>query len=133
MSKKALHQKIINFMKNRYGKNDLLNRHMLFISVVLLLISPFVSWKYFVVAPIVIIVIIYMRMLSKNSYKREEENRQYCLFMKPLLFNWTKFKERNKYVYLSCDKCQQKLRLPKNQGTIRITCPNCKHHQETKT
>lgn len=28
---------------------------------------------------------------------------------------------------IMCEKCQQKLEVPKNVGVIRVTCPRCKH------
>ncbi|RST99299.1 hypothetical protein CBF37_04840 [Vagococcus vulneris] len=132
-TKKNLRQKMMNFMKERYGRNDLLNRHMLFIGIILLLVSPFIKWKYFVLVPLIVFLLIYSRMLSKNITRRDAENKKYCRFLKPLLFKWTQFKNRKDFIYITCDSCQQKLRVPKHRGTIKITCPNCKHQQKVQT
>jgi ribosomal protein L37AE/L43A len=65
------------------------------------------------------------RMLSKNVYKRYEENRKYLRF----LDRW-KDKEHR---YYDCPKCKQTVRVPRGKGKISITCPTCKEKFVKKT
>ncbi|WP_432663137.1 hypothetical protein R9X47_21440 [Wukongibacter baidiensis] len=37
------------------------------------------------------------------------------------------------YKVINCMECTTKLRIPKNKGTILITCPECKTKFKTKT
>ena len=37
------------------------------------------------------------------------------------------------YTVEGCPNCQTRLRLPKNKGVIRATCPNCEHQFEVDT
>ncbi|MGO3732875.1 MAG: hypothetical protein ACTJHC_06810 [Vagococcus sp.] len=120
---------ILYFMRDRYGKNDLLNKHMLLLSFVGIIVSPFIPWKFIIIFPLLLLLMAYKRIFSKNIAKREKENRAYLDFLKPVLFQRTKFKHRHVYYYRTCSSCKQKLRIPKlDDKTIRVTCPNC-HHQ----
>ncbi|SDK67474.1 hypothetical protein SAMN05660472_01738 [Natronincola ferrireducens] len=31
------------------------------------------------------------------------------------------------YIVISCGKCDGRMRLPKNKGKIRVTCPSCSY------
>lgn len=37
------------------------------------------------------------------------------------------------YTFTSCEKCNAKMRIPKNKGKIRITCSSCSHQFITTT
>lgn len=57
------------------------------------------------------------RMLSRNTYKRYQENRKYLRFAERL-------KDRQ-HKYFECPRCRQTVRVPKGKGKISITCPKC--------
>ncbi len=42
-------------------------------------------------------------------------------------------KDRKNYKYFKCPSCQQKIRVPKGRGKIRIHCPKCGRDFEKKT
>lgn len=65
------------------------------------------------------------RMLSRNTYKRYEENRRYLMLL-------DRIKDRD-HKYFSCPKCHQPVRVPKGKGKISITCPRCKEKFVRKT
>ncbi len=65
------------------------------------------------------------RCLSRNTYKRYQENRQFLMF-------FDKLKDR-KHRYYSCPKCRQTVRVPRGKGKIAITCPRCKDKFVRKT
>ena len=36
-------------------------------------------------------------------------------------------------VYFTCDNCGQSLSVPKGKGTLKVTCPKCKHQTTIKS
>ena len=116
------------FMQGRYG-SDKLNTLILGIALVAALLSIFIhvpgldllltlfyygmmGWAFF-------------RMLSRNTYKRYQENRKYLLLLQ-------RFKDRQ-HRYYDCPRCRQQVRVPKGKGKISITCPKCKEKFIRKT
>ena len=109
------------FMEGRYG-TDKLNTTILGVGVVACLISLFVKRP---VANLILISISYglmiwaiFRSLSRNTYKRYQENRRYLMLLERL-----KDKEHR---YFDCPRCRQPVRVPKGKGKIAITCPKCR-------
>ena len=116
------------FMEGRYG-TDKLNTTILGVGVVACLISLFVKRP---VANLILISISYglmiwaiFRSLSRNTYKRYQENRRYLMLLERL-----KDKEHR---YFDCPRCRQPVRVPKGKGKIAITCPKCREKFIKKT
>ena len=65
------------------------------------------------------------RALSRNTYKRYQENRKFLQF-------FTRLKDRQNR-YFDCPKCRQLVRVPRGKGKIAITCPRCKEKFIRKT
>ena len=109
------------FMAGRYG-TDKLNMAILctglgftFLSMLIpvamvKMIFTTVSYGFMILA--------ICRSLSRNIYKRYEENRKFLLFFQKL-----KDKE---HCYYNCPRCRQQVRVPKGKGKIAISCPKCK-------
>ena len=109
------------FMLGRYG-TDKLNTAILLVGVGACLISmllrfPLVNWLLTVVSYVCMGIAIF-RMLSRNTYKRYEENRKYLRFLE-------KIKDKD-HRYFTCPRCRQPVRVPRGKGKIFITCPKCK-------
>ena len=109
------------FMEGRYG-NDRLNMFILGAGLVLVLIYTFIPNAY---AQLILWALSYMlmfwaifRMLSRNVYKRYQENRKFLQF-------FDRIKDRQ-HRYYDCPKCHQTVRVPRGKGKIAITCPKCK-------
>lgn len=107
------------FMQGRYG-TDKLNTVILIAGLICCVISMlipaigaimtllsylFMGWAIF-------------RMLSRNTYKRYQENRKYLRFLE-------RIKDRD-HRYFDCPRCRQPVRVPRGKGKISITCPKCK-------
>ena len=108
------------FMMGRYG-TDKLNMAILcaglgcsFLSMLL----PFATVKL-AMTTLSYVCMFYaiFRTLSRNVYKRYEENRKFLL-----LFQKLKDKDHR---YYNCPRCRQQVRVPKGKGKISITCPKC--------
>ena len=119
---------IRHFMMGRYG-TDKLNTAILGIGVVLCVISMIVKVP---MADLMLTVAAYIlmgwaifRSLSRNTYKRYQENRKYLGMLQRI-----KDKEHR---YYDCPRCRQQIRVPKGKGKIAITCPKCQERFIKKT
>ena len=116
------------FMMGRYG-TDKLNMVILGTGLVISLVSmffrvPVVNLLLTVVAYILMGWAIF-RTLSRNTYKRYQENRKYLMLLQRI-----KDKEHR---YFDCPRCRQPVRVPKGKGKIAITCPKCREKFIKKT
>ena len=133
MNKKGIAMKKIadwfrRFMQGRYG-TDKLNTTILVVGLALSILQiivpgPWTKWVLMVLSYVCLIIAIF-RMLSRNTYKRYQENRKYLRFLDRL-------KDRE-HKYFSCPRCRQSVRVPKGKGKIAITCPKCKEKFIKKT
>ena len=65
------------------------------------------------------------RSLSRNTYRRYQENRKYLQI-------FDRLKDKN-HRYFECPKCRQLVRVPRGKGKIAITCPKCREKFVKKT
>ena len=116
------------FMMGRYG-TDKLNMVILGTGLVFSLVSMFIRY-----APVnlALMVISYglmgwaiFRTLSRNTYKRYQENRKYLMLLQ-------RIKDRE-HRYFDCPRCRQQVRVPRGKGKIAITCPKCREKFVKKT
>ena len=109
-----------SFMAGRYG-NDKLNLVILCTGLVASLISAFsgfgilklITWA----ASYGLLFWALFRSLSRNTYKRYQENRRFLMILERL-------KDRE-HKYFDCPRCRQPVRVPRGKGKIAITCPKC--------
>ena len=108
------------FMAGRYG-TDKLNMVILSVGLAVSLLS--VIFRYppvnllLVVLSYGLMIWAIFRTLSRNTYKRYQENRKFLQF-------FTRLKDRQNR-YFNCPKCRQLVRVPRGKGKIAITCPRC--------
>ena len=117
-----------SFMTGRYG-TDRLNMVILCAGLFVSLLSmwirvPALNMLFFVLSYGLMIWAI-CRSLSRNTYKRYQENRRFLQF-------WNRLKDRQNR-YFDCPKCRQVVRVPRGKGKISITCPRCKEKFIRKT
>ena len=119
---------LMRFMSGRYG-TDKLNSHLLWTGVAFCLLSMFMPLAGLVLTmtglSYLFMGIAVFRCLSRNTYKRYQENRKYLAF-------WSRVKDRE-HKYFACPRCRQSVRVPKGKGKIAITCPKCKENFIKKT
>lgn len=110
-----------HFMSGRYG-TDKLNMALLCTGLVCSLLASFLPGALlklaFTTASYIFMFVAIFRTLSRNIYKRYEENRKFLLFFQKL-----KDKEHR---YYNCPRCRQQVRVPRGKGKISITCPKCR-------
>ena len=109
------------FMAGRYG-TDKLNMAILCVGLgftFLSMLLPIALVKLiFTTVSYACMFLAIFRSLSRNIYKRYDENRKFLLF-----FQKIKDKEHR---YYNCPRCHQQVRVPKGKGKIAISCPKCK-------
>ena len=110
-----------HFMSGRYG-TDKLNMALLCTGLVCSLLASFLPGALlklaFTTTSYIFMFVAIFRTLSRNIYKRYEENRKFLLFFQKL-----KDKEHR---YYNCPRCRQQVRVPRGKGKISITCPKCR-------
>lgn len=109
-----------SFMAGRYG-TDKLNMVILGIGLIASLLSvmihsPLWNLVFFLLSYGMMIWAIF-RSLSRNTYKRYQENRRFSQLI-------TRVRDRRNRYY-DCPKCRQVVRVPRGKGKIAITCPRC--------
>ena len=116
------------FMAGRHG-SDKLNLTILTAGLVICLVGALIPVAVVrLICSLVSYALMFwalFRMLSRNSYKRYEENRRYLMLLDQI-------KDRD-HKYFSCPKCHQPVRVPRGKGKISITCPRCKEKFVRKT
>ena len=119
---------IRRFMEGRYG-TDKLNILLLGIGLAATVLAMFIRSD---IPDLILMLLSYslmgiviFRTLSRNIYKRYQENRKYLLFLQ-------KLKDRE-HRYFDCPKCRQQVRVPRGKGKISITCPKSREKFIIKT
>jgi len=119
--------KIKNFFMGRYGM-DQLYRFIMVIYIILLVISMISGNQLFMYIAFALFVYQMFRALSKNFPARRKENESFLKLWNPVKYKLANLKKRYQdktHRYLRCPKCKTEIRVPKNKGKIRITCPKC--------
>jgi hypothetical protein len=116
------------FMMGRYG-NDQLNVALMIFALVILVLGQILRFSPLVWVAMAILVLCYIRMFSRNTSRRYQENMKFMKFWSPIR-NWflgVRMRSRDKaHRYYKCPKCKLRVRVPKGKGKIKITCPSCK-------
>lgn len=115
-------------MSGRYG-TDRLNMVILCTGLVASLLSMMISVQpfnlIFWALSYGLMIWAIWRSLSRNTYKRYQENRRF-------LQVYDRLKDRQ-HRYFDCPKCRQTVRVPRGKGKISITCPRCREKFVKKT
>lgn len=127
-----MRERFARFMAGRNG-NDQLNLFLLGVAVVLAVISAFFRsggfGSFLSVAVLALLAYVYFRMLSRNVYKRREENGKFMRFRYNMEGRLRAAKERwvqrKDYKFFSCPSCHTNLRVPRGKGKIKIVCRKC--------
>ena len=116
-------------MLGRYGV-DQFSLFLLFISIILYLLALPLHSLIIRLLSTMIIIFSYYRILSKNVYKRQQENFKFIRFYTPILkkgrVKLRQIKEFKTHKFLKCPNCHQTLRIPRHKGNLSVTCPKCK-------
>ena len=108
------------FMQGRYG-NDKLNKTLIWMALATFVTSLFIPFwsakRILMLGYYGLLGIVLFRMLSRNTYKRYQENRRYLRLLE-------RMRDRD-HRYYDCPRCRQPVRVPRGKGKISIRCPKC--------
>ncbi len=135
-----MRERFARFMAERYG-TDQLNKFLSIMSLVFMIAAVIfnrtkLSQLVWIIA-VVLLVVVYVRMFSRNIYKRSDENSRYLRArykltgkIKMLRERWV---QRKEYKFFTCPACHTTLRVPKHKGKISIVCRKCGNSFRGKT
>ncbi|MBQ0092721.1 MAG: hypothetical protein KBS45_05285 [Clostridiales bacterium] len=113
-----------------YGRNgpDKLYSVCLIASIILMFVNLFVKNVVLEIISFLLLSYAIFRLLSRNVYKRQEENRKF-LRLCTRVRNWfsttkSRLTDRS-HAYRKCPNCKSQLRLPRKKGKHTVRCPRC--------
>ncbi|MBQ7095249.1 MAG: hypothetical protein IJN80_02180 [Clostridia bacterium] len=126
-------EKVARFMAGRNGV-DQLNQALLWCYLFLAVLG--LIWDGFTLLAFLVMITLFWRILSKNIYKRQAENRKYLTVVWKIkgFFSLRKrrFSERKTHRYRRCPHCKATVRLPYKKGKHTVCCPKCKKDFQVK-
>jgi DNA-directed RNA polymerase subunit RPC12/RpoP len=115
-------------MQGRYGV-DSLSRFMSVILLIFIILGMFIRIPLSGPITLLILVVLYFRMFSRNISRRYAENQKFLQLRDRFLGNFSdissnlsRFKDYHIY---KCPQCSQKIRIPRGKGHIMVRCPKC--------
>ena len=122
-------ERMQRFMAGRYG-NDQLNQVIFIVAIISMGLEIITRQSLFYTLTLVLLILAYVRVFSRNINKRYEENMKFLQKKDAILNKFRRQKyyaaqRRNFHIY-TCPQCKQKIRIPKGKGKISITCPKCR-------
>ena len=124
-----IREKLAQFMTGRYGI-DKLYYALLITFIALALIGN--ASKNFILVTLSWFFLIYaiFRLLSKNTYKRREENTRFehlwNSVKKFLILTKDRIRDIKTKRYRRCPYCKRVIRFPRKIGRHQASCPQCK-------
>lgn len=136
-------QKIINFLRNIYGLDEL-NIAIMVCTFIIMIIDLILAYGFkiyflssiFSIFNWILLIIFTFRFFSKEHFKRSRANQVYLDKSLPIRSHLKNIKlnlkdRQNKYFV--CKECHKNVRVPRHKGNIIITCPNCRNKFEKRT
>ena len=131
-----LRYRFSKFMQGRYGV-DSLSRFLSIVLLAIIILGMFIRIPLSGTITLVILVILYWRMFSRNIPKRYEENQKFLQIRDKLLGRFSDFgsnmSQMKDYHIYKCPRCNQKIRIPRGKGHIMVRCPRCGYEFHKKS
>ena len=124
----SLRNKLRSFMWGRYGI-DQLYYGLLGLYLILLVLQILLDRSIFSALASLVLVVMLLRMLSKNHVARRKENQVFLRIWQPVKTEFVllkdRFRDRRNARYRHCRHCRAILRLPVKKGSHTVVCPKC--------
>ena len=119
-------------MAGRYG-GDQLGTVLVVISLIFSILANWLG-RWMTVVALVLLILAFARMFSRNYEVRRKENRSFLQAVaapgKWIHRQRIKFANRKTKAYVRCPHCHAEFALPKGKGHLRATCPKCGEKSE---
>lgn len=116
------------FMSGRYGA-DQLSYALVITALVMTVVGAVSRLSILTLMADALLIVMFIRMLSKDRYRRAHENQVYLektLKVRRAVTEWfNRVKNSKKYRYFTCPQCKARLRVPRGVGNVTITCKGC--------
>ena len=123
------------FTRMMAGRNgpDHLNRFLSVVFLILSVCSMFVRnprlASVLYTLSMALFVYVMFRMLSRNIYRRQQENGAYLRERYKITSWWNglrdRWAQRKDYKFFKCPSCRTRLRVPRGKGKLNIVCRKC--------
>ena len=119
---------LARFMQGRNGVDNL-GFAALWGGLIISLLDSFVGTGLLYMLGMALYIYAIWRMMSRNVYKRAEENRKYVTTVVGIRTKVKQFflrvKNSKEYKYFKCPQCKVLIRLKRGSGAKVIHCPKC--------
>lgn len=126
--------KLMQFFRGRYGIDQLF-WGLFVLAAAIAFINLFLRSRILQFLVYAIELVALFRALSKDHYKRRNENQKYMAFLNKFKGKAENMKQRNSdksHIYRKCPACKATLRLPRKKGKHTVNCPKCTHTFKTR-
>lgn len=123
------------FTRLMAGRNgmDHLNRFLTVLLLILAVLSVFIRNSRLAgslsILMLGLLIYVYVRMFSRNIYRRQQENGAYLRQRYKITSAWSgareRWAQRKDYRFFKCPSCRTRLRVPKGKGKLNIVCRKC--------
>ena len=123
------------FARMMAGRNgpDHLNRFLSVVFLILSVCSMFVRnarlASVLYTLSMALFLYVMFRMLSRNIYRRQQENGAYLRERYKVTSWWNglrdRWAQRKDYRFYKCPSCRTRLRVPRGKGKLNIVCRKC--------
>jgi len=123
------------FARIMAGRNgpDHLNRFLSVVFLILSVCSMFVRnarlASVLYTLSMALFIYVMFRMLSRNIYRRQQENGAYLRERYKITSWWNglrdRWAQRKDYKFYKCPSCRTRLRVPRGKGKLNIVCRKC--------
>ncbi|MBR3203277.1 MAG: hypothetical protein IKF60_06800 [Solobacterium sp.] len=127
MMKNQWKTKLLEFMKGRYGTDDL-NGTLLALAVLITIIGIVFNLGWLSYISLGLLIYINYRSLSKDTQKHAAENRAYLnktVVPRRMIKAFVLSLKDKEHSYHLCPGCHTICRVPKGKGQIDVHCPGC--------
>ena len=123
-----LRYKLASFFRGRYGL-DSFGYFLFAVYAILCIINAFFGLISVQILTLLLSVYLLWRIMSRNFWKRKQENQKYISIKKNVMTEIKLFFDRIKYIKTSrfrkCRHCKAILKLPNKRGKHTVKCPKC--------
>ncbi len=124
-----MRQKLMNFMRGRYGIDQFSN-FLMGSGCALLFFTIFINNRLIYSVGMLLFIYAYVRIFSRNYEKRYRQNQIFLEKTYGIRAFFRKQKSRmnirKTHKIFRCPKCGQSVKVPKGRGKIAVTCPKCR-------
>lgn len=124
-----MRQKLMNFMRGRYGI-DQFSDFLMGFGCALVFLTIFINNSLIYILGMASFIYAYVRIFSRNYQKRYAQNQKFLQKTAGIRAFFRKEKSkmnmRKTHRIFRCPECGQNVKVPKGKGKIAVTCPKCR-------